>query len=160
MKRKDEGQDDSQRRQDRADDMSSLQSDRKSHPGPVRRENKFNNKDLEWNHIESGIFARTFVNADHMMTTSKSGPLMIDIHWGMIRSLSTGKVLDDCIFDEVADKALHWPCRQPDNIRVELTMNGAPMMLEKKGPDVVEVYSQFRIAQEAGIPKRFKMKPD
>ena len=158
VKRKDEG-DDSQRRQNRADDMSSLQSDRKSHPGPVHRENKFNREDFKWNHIGSGMFARTFVNADRMITTSKSGPPMIDIHRRIIRNLSTGNVLDDCVVHEVSDEALHRPLRQPDNIRVELVMKGTLKLFETKGPDVVEIYSKLRIAQEAGLQKRFKMKP-
>ena len=159
VKRKDDDQDDSQRKQDRADDMSSLQSDRKSHPGPVHREKKFNKEDLEWNHIGSGMFARTFVNADHMITTSKSGPPMMDIHRRIIRSLSTGKVLDDCIVDEVSDEELHRPLKQPDNIRVELIMKGALKLFNTKGPDVCEIYSQPRIAQEAGLQGRLRMKP-
>ena len=68
------------------------------------------------------MFARTFVNADPMITTSKRGPPMIDIHRSIIRSLSKGKVMDDCVVDEVSDEALHRPLRQPDDFRVELVM--------------------------------------
>ena len=159
VKRKDENQDDSQRQQDRADDMSSLQSDRRSHPGPVHGEKKFSKEDLEWNHIGSGMFARTFINADHMITTSKSGPPMMDVHRRIIRSMTTGRVLDDCITDEVSDEKLHRALKQPDNIRVELVMKGALKMFNVVGPDVSETFSQPRVAQEAGVQKQFKIRP-
>ena len=135
--------------------MSSLAQ----HPGPVHSGGRIEKVDLSWRHIGSGMFARTFVNADHMITTSKSGPPMMDIHRRIIRSLSTGKVLDDCIVDEVSDEELHRPLKQPDNIRVELIMKGALKLFNTKGPDVCEIYSQPRIAQEAGFQGRLRMKP-
>ena len=67
---------------------------------------------------------------------------MMDVHRRVIRSLSTGKVLDECIVDEINDDVLHRPLKEEDNIRVELTMKGALKLFEMKGPDVVEVYSQ------------------
>ena len=70
---------------------------------------------------------------------------MMDIHRRIITSLSTGKVLDDGVVDEVSDEALHRPLRQPDNIRVELVMKGALKL--------------FETAEEAGLQKRLRMKP-
>ena len=40
-----------------------------------------------------------------------------------------------------------------DNVRVELTMRQATAMYRTKGADIVELYSQPRIAQEAAIRK-------
>ena len=38
-------------------------------------------------------------------------------------------------------------------------MKGALKLFEMTGPDVVEVYSQPRVTQEAGVHKRFKIRP-
>ena len=75
-KRKDEVQDDSAREQDR--DMSSLQQANRKHPGPVQH--KFDKGELEWRHVGSGEFARTFPMAQRFVTTTKSGPPMCEVH--------------------------------------------------------------------------------
>ena len=61
--------------------------------------------------------------------------------------------------DDVSGDVLHRPMREPDDIRLELTMEVALKFSEMKGPDVVEMYSQPRMTQECGIQKRFNIKP-
>ena len=49
------------------------------HPGPIQREGKIGKAELEWRHIGSGIFARTFPMATRMITTTKHGPAICEI---------------------------------------------------------------------------------
>ncbi len=86
-----------------------------------------------------------------MITTTRGGPPSCEIHRRVIRSLATGRVIDDCLIDDVPDHALHRPLRQPEDIRVELIMKNAVKMFERKGADVSEIYSQPRIVQEAAL---------
>ena len=65
-------------------------------------------------------------------------------------SLSTGKMLDDCQTDLVSDEELHRELAEVDDIRVELTLRNAAEMFGRRGPDVVEIYSQPRLCQEVG----------
>ena len=76
---------------------------------------------------------------------------MQDVHRRIVRSLSTGKVTDDCIVDDVPDEVLHRRLIMPDNLRVELIMKDAVKMFEVKGSDVAEIFSQPRVAQEAAL---------
>ena len=121
------------------------------HPSPVDNPMKWPKEDLEWKYIGSGTFARTFPQADRMKTWSKGGPSQKDVHKRVVRSLSTGKVLDECVVDDVPDEILHRRLAMPDNIRVELIMKGATKMFEVKGADVSEIFSQPRVAQEAAL---------
>ena len=73
---------------------------------------------------------------------------MCDVQHRKIWSLATGKVIDECYVDDVSDDRLHRKLRQPEDIRVEITLRDAVKMYEKKGPDVVEIFSQPRICQE------------
>ena len=73
------------------------------------------------------------------------------MHKIIIRSCKTGKIIDECIPDEVPDAALHRWMTKPEDIRVELVMKDAAKMFEKVGPDVSEIFSQPRVAQEAVI---------
>ncbi len=86
-----------------------------------------------------------------MITTTRGGPPIQDVHRRIVRSLSTGKVIDDCIVDDTTDSVLNRHLRVPEDIRIELIMKGALKMFETKGVDVAELYSQPRIAQEAAI---------
>ena len=147
QKRKDPMQNDDARREDRADDMASLSQ----HPGPIRHGERIDKANLSWRHIGSGVFARTFPRSRHMVTTSKGGPRLQDVHRRVIRSLTTGKVIDDCIVNDTPDKILHRRMNEADDIRVELIMEGALKLFEGKGADVLEVYAQPRIAQEAAL---------
>ena len=72
---------------------------------------------------------------------------MDDIFRRKVWSLSTGKVIDDCEIDAVADKMLHRDI-ELDDIRVELTLKDAVQLFERKGPDVVEIFSQPRVCQD------------
>ena len=73
------------------------------------------------------------------------------IYRRFVRSLSSGKVIDDCIVDDVSDKELRRKLPSADKVRVELTMRNALSLYQVKGGDVVDVYSQPRIAQEASL---------
>ena len=44
-----------------------------------------------------GMFARTLVQAERLPTTARGGPPMEDVHRWIVRSLSKGCVIDDCI---------------------------------------------------------------
>ena len=122
-----------------------------SHPSPVGNPMKWPKEDLEWKHIGSGTFARTFPQADRMKTWSKGGPPQKDVHKRVVRSPSTGKVIDECVVDDVPDAILHRRLAMPDNIRADLTMKCATKMFEVKGADVSEIFSQPCIAQEAAL---------
>ena len=148
VKRKPDVADDSARMQDRSDDMSSIVS---GHPGPVNKTGHVDKEDKEWHHVGSGIFARTFTQMSRLMTTSKGGPRTEDVHRRVIRSLESGKVIDDCIIDDTPDHILNRHLKIPGDYRVELTMKGAMKLFTEKGPDVSEVYSNPRIVQEAAI---------
>ena len=108
------------------------------HPGPV---GKFCKEELQWTNIGSGTFAKTFPQATWLRTTSKGGPPVQDVHRRIVRSLSTGRVVDDCIIDDVPDEKLNRKLHRPDDLRVELVMKDSLKMYEVKGPDVVEVFS-------------------
>ena len=122
VKRTDD-QDDAERNQDRADDMSSLQ--RATHPGATRTGETFTKGEMECQHIGSGIFARTFPKGRKLATTTKNGPPITEVYTRTIRSRSTVRIFDECHMDNVSDEVLHRPLQPPDNIRVELTMRGA-----------------------------------
>ena len=76
---------------------------------------------------------------------------MQDMHRRIIRSTTIGNVVDDCITDDVTDTKLHRRMDQEEDIRVELVKKGAQDIFKIKGPDVVELYSQPRIVQEASM---------
>ena len=61
--------------------------------------------------------------------------------------------------DNVSDDVLHRPLQHPDNIRVELTMRGALELYNAGDADISEVYSQPRVAQEAGVRGNSKLRP-
>ena len=137
--------------------MSSLQQANRNHPGPVQH--KFDKGELEWRHVGSGVFARTFRMAQRFVTTTKSGPPMCEVHRRVTWSLSTGKMLDDCLVDQTQDEELHRQLKSPDDVRVELTMKDALKMYEVKGADVSEIYSQPRIVQQAAVDKNLGLTP-
>ena len=73
---------------------------------------------------------------------------MDDIFRRKVWSLSTGKVLDDCEAEAVADDGLNRDMGQIDDISVELTLKNLVKLFERKGPNVVEILSQPRLCQE------------
>ena len=60
-------------------------------------------------------------------------------------------MIGECIVDDVPDEVLHRRLVVPDNLRVEFVMKVALKMLEAKGSDVSEIFSQPRVAQEAAL---------
>ena len=68
-------------------------------------------------------------------------------HW-KIWSLSTGKLIDECEIDSTADSKLNRELGHTDDIRVELILKNATKLFERKGPDIVEIFSQPRLCQE------------
>ena len=65
---------------------------------------------------------------------------MVNIFGRKVRSLSTGKVLDDCEMHAISDDKLNRDIGKLDDIRVELTLKNALKLFERKGPDVVEIF--------------------
>ena len=130
-----------------------LMEDFRGHPSPILKSDEIDDDELKWKNVGSGMFAKTFRNVDRLPLTSKGGPASSDVYRRVIRSLTTGKVVDDCIVDDVSDEMLKRRMPTADNLRVELIMRGAVAMYESKGADVVELYSQPRIAQEAAVRK-------
>ena len=123
--------------------------DIKKHPGPIIHENEITAKERQWQDVGSGVFARTFPRSERLVTTMRGGPPVEDVHRRTIWSLSKGRVIHDCIVDDVSDHELNKMLEETDDIRVELTMKGAMKMYNKTGADVSEVYSQPRVAQAA-----------
>ena len=64
--------------------------------------------------------------------------------------MATGRIIDDCVIDDTPDAILFRDLPFEMDIRVELELRGALKLYEREGADVVEVFSQPRIAQEAG----------
>ena len=94
------------------------------------------------------MVARTFKQVAKLRTTFPGGQCMDDIFRRKVWSLSTGKVLDDCKTDAISDNKLNRDRGKVDDIRVELTLKNALKLFERKGPDVVEIFSQPRPCQE------------
>ena len=124
--------------------------DFRNHPSPIVKEEEVDPAERQWRSIGSGMFAKTCINASVLPVSLRGEPAECDVHQRIVRSLTTGKVVDDCIIDDTSDEVLRRRLAKPDNIRVELVMKDALCMFQKKGADVVELFSQPRIAQEAG----------
>ncbi len=133
------------------DDQDQTMGALSEHPGPRDSSEKCPAAEMAWQDIGSGVFAKTFKNVTRLPTTSKGGPRIEEVHKRVIRSVKTGKVVDECIVDDTADAIIHRMLPREEDLRVELTMKGALKMFERKGTDVAEIYSQPRIAQEAAL---------
>ena len=123
----------------------------KNHPGPIVSRKNIPAKDLQWRSIGSGTFAKTFLDASRLLTTTNSGPPIGDIWKRTIWCLRTGKVIDQCIVDDMTDEELNRKLPVPTDIRVEVEVRGAMDLFRKVGGDIVEVYSQPRISQVASV---------
>ena len=99
--------------------------DYENHPSSVMREEEIETEELRWMNIGSSIFARTLKNVSSLPAITKGGQSESDICRRVVRSLSSGKVIDDCIVDDVGDKELRRKLPSADNVRVELTMRNA-----------------------------------
>ena len=127
--------------------------DFRGHPSPVLKAEEIDKDEGAWKDIGSGMFAKTFKKAQYLPLTTRGGPVASDVHRRIVRSLTTGRVIDDCIVEDVSDAEIYRRLPMPDNIRVELIMQKALAMYQRRGADIVELYSQPRIAQEAGLRK-------
>ncbi len=122
-----------------------------SHPSPVVKKHEICPGDLRWKNIGSGTVARTFKDAKKLSVTTKGGPPTCDVHRRIVRNLNNGKVMDDCIIDDTPDEELFRELEYETDIRVELILKNALEFYQRKGADVVEIYSQPRITQEAAV---------
>ena len=93
---------------------------------------------MEWKDIGSGTFAKTFPQMSTLLTTSRGGPNIEGVYRRVIRSLDTGRIIDDCLLDDTPDEVLNQKLPYPQDVRVEFTMRGALKMFEVVGADVAE----------------------
>ena len=121
------------------------------HPSPAMKSISIPKCDLSWKHIGSGVYARTFIDAQHFITTTKDGPHIGDVSRRVTRCLGTGRVIDDCSVDDTADHVLNRSLSTRSNIRVELTMHGSLQMYQAKGADISDINFQPRVVQEAAM---------
>ena len=94
------------------------------------------------------MVARTFKQVSRLRTTSAGGPCIDDVFHRKIWSLSTGKLIDECEIDSTADSKLNRELGHTDDIRVELILKNATKLFERKGPDIVDMFSQPWLCQE------------
>ena len=106
-------------------------------------------KEQQWLDVESGALATTFVQTERLVTTTRGGPPISDVHSRTVWSLSKGKVIDDCLVDDVSDEVLNRNLDGPDDISIELSMEDALSMYERSGEDMADIYSRQRIALAA-----------
>ena len=133
------------------DDQSKTVDSLKTHPGPRVREEDIERAEMSWKDIGSGTVARTFIKATKLLVSTRGGPPTEDVHRRTVWNLSTGRIIDDCVVDDTPDDVLYRELPEETNIRVELVLKDAISMYQRQGADVVEIFSQPRIAQEAGM---------
>lgn len=120
--------------------------DCRNHPSPVMRTDGIDQAESQKKNIGSGISAKTFVSVSELPVSSRGGPAECDVHRRAIRSLATGEVIGGCVVDDTDNKMLRRRIPFPDNVRVELIMRYALSMFQRKGADIVDLYSQPCIA--------------
>ena len=82
-------------------------------------------RDLQLIDIGSGVYSRTFPQADRLVTTSKGGPRLGDAHSRKAWDLLAGRVVDKCVIEETTDIRLNRFLGKLDDIRAELTLKNA-----------------------------------
>ena len=95
--------------------------------------------------------ARTFMDSNHMVLTTRSGPTEADIERRVVRNVATGRIIDECRPEDTPDVILMRPLATPTTIRVELTLKSTAQYFKRRKDDVVEMYSPPRIVQEVGL---------
>ena len=90
------------------------------------------------------MVARTFKRVSRLRITSVGGPCIDDVFHRKI----IGKLIDECEIDSTADSKLNREMDHVDDIRVEPILKNATTLFERKGPDIVEIFSQPRLCQE------------
>ena len=116
-------------------------------PKPISELGKdtMSTNETTWKCIGTGVYARTFPDANRLITTTRKGPCMDDVHTRTVIDAQSGAIFDECIVDNTPDDVLHRKMSRARDIRVELTMKKAQTMFESAGSDIAEVYSPPRI---------------
>ena len=122
-----------------------------THPGPKVKKEDIERCELEWRDVGSGTIARTFEDAEKLMVTTRGGPPLCDVYSRTVWNLDTGRLIDECVVEDTPDIILYRELPSTANIRVELVLKDAVSMYRREGADVVEVFSQPRVAQEAAM---------
>ena len=125
--------------------------------GELGKENRPSGE-LTWKYIGTGVYARTFLAAKRLITTTRKGPFMGDVATRVVRDAKTGKVIDESVVEDTPDDVLHRQMPYPRDIRVELTMRKAQNMFEESGADISEIDSPPIIVQEATMQSYHGMK--
>ena len=97
------------------------------------------------------MYPRTFLLAGRLATSTKSGPVAVDVERRILRDADSGKLIDDCRPEDTPDDVFFWKLPAKRNVRVELAMKSAAKWFKQMGPDIVEIYSPPRLVQEAGL---------
>ena len=95
------------------------------------------------------MWARSFIGMGKLLTSTRSGRRESEVYRRIIRNADTGKLIDDCLPNDVPDEKLYRKLNEKMNLRVELVMKDADKWFRRSGPDISEVYSPPRIVQEA-----------
>lgn len=77
------------------------------------------------------MLSRVYPRVKTLMTTTRGGPGIEDIHSRRIWDLATGKMLDECVIEDIKDS---WPNKElPEytDIRIEVTLKKAAAMFER-----------------------------
>ena len=81
--------------------------------------------EMKWKGIGFGIFARMIKDVPKLPVTSSLGPPECNVFRLVVRSLMTGKVIDECIIGNVSDQILRRSIQKSGIFRVELIMHDA-----------------------------------
>ena len=107
--------------------------DFRGHPSPILKLNEIGTAEMKRKDIGSGISATTFKNILKLPLTSKGAPPDCDVHRRIVRSSTLGRVIDDCVIDDVNDQVLCRSIPGPDNLRVELIYAGRAQNVPEEG---------------------------
>ena len=113
---------------------------------------------MSWQYIGSGTYARTFTQAEKLITTTRTGPRIEDIVARSVFDADSGVLLDQCNPDNTADNILHRRLPKPRSIRVEVMSQSARKLFEAVGADIAEVYSPPKNCSGGGhakVPRSF-----
>ena len=91
------------------------------------------------------------------MTTTREGARLEDIQLRIARSLTTWKVIDDCVVDETPHAERSRYMNELDDVRIEFIVTGALAMFQENGVEVSELRSQIRMAQDAVVRRHGSM---
>ena len=72
-------------------------------PSSILKSSGIDPAEMKWKDIGPGVFARTFRDVSKLHVTSSGGPPERDVYRRVVRSVTTRKVIDDCVIDDVSD---------------------------------------------------------